>query len=156
MNTSNEPCPVKGEVCKKRACYEGYKILHIAFTLLPILAGLDKFFNVLTRWERYLSSPFDLFGNPHTTMMVVGIIEIIVGIGVWVKPKIFANVVAVWLLAIIVNLVLGSYYDIALRDFILLLGALALGRMSMTCDHTRCDHDIRCDHNARCDNPDKR
>lgn len=116
----------------KRPAYQAFQILRFAFTIAPILAGLDKFFNYLTNWEQYLSSPFNVFGNPHTTMMVVGIIEIIAGIGVWIKPKIFAYIVALWLLAIIINLlVLGSFYDIALRDLGLLLGALSLGRLSL-------------------------
>lgn len=118
--------------CAKSPSYQGYQILHVAFTLAPILAGLDKFFNFLTNWEQYLAGPFNVFGNPQTTMMVVGVIEIIAGIGVWFKPKIFAYIVALWLLGIILNLlVLQSFYDIALRDFGLLLGALALARLSI-------------------------
>src|SRR6185503_9750189 len=114
-----------------RPSYRAYLILRFAFTIAPIIAGLDKFFNVLTRWEQYLAPQFNLVGTPYTTMMVIGIIEIVVGILVWVKPRIFAYVVAVWLFGIIVNLlVLGNFYDIALRDFGLLLGALALGCLS--------------------------
>lgn len=115
----------------KHPSYQAYQILRLAFTIAPILAGLDKFFNFLTHWEKYLSSPFDIFGNPHTTMLVVGVIEIIAGIGVWLKPQIFAYVVALWLLGIIINLLmLGQYYDVALRDLGLMLGALALGLLS--------------------------
>ena len=115
----------------KNPSYQAYQILHFAFTIAPILAGLDKFYNFLTNWEQYLSSPFNVFGNPHTTMMGVGVIEIIAGIGVWLKPKIFAYIVALWLLGIILNLlILNNFYDIALRDLGLLLGALALGRLS--------------------------
>lgn len=111
--------------------YQAYQILHVAFTIAPILAGLDKFFNFLTHWEQYLSSPFNVFGNAHMTMIIVGIIEIIAGLGVWFKPKIFSYVVVLWLFGIILNLlILGNYYDIALRDLGLLLGALALGRLS--------------------------
>lgn len=119
----------------KKPSYQAYQILHIAFTVAPILAGLDKFFNFLTIWEQYLASPFNVFGNPHTTMMVVGVIEIIAGIGVWIKPKIFSYVVALWLLGIIINLlILHNFYDVALRDLGLLLGALALGRLSSKYD----------------------
>jgi hypothetical protein len=119
----------------KELTYQAYQILRFAFTVAPILAGLDKFFNLLTHWEKYLSSPFNVFGDAHMTMMVVGVIEIIAGIGVWVKPKIFAYVVALWLLSIIVNLlIIGNFYDVALRDLGLLLGALALGRLSHTQD----------------------
>jgi hypothetical protein len=121
----------KDEVDFKEPRYQAYQILRFAFTVAPILAGLDKFFNFLTNWEQYLSLPFNVFGNPHTTMMVVGVIEIIAGIGVWLKPKIFAYIVALWLLGIILNLlILHNYYDIALRDLGLLLGALALARLS--------------------------
>lgn len=120
----------------KKPSYQAYQLLHIAFTIAPIVAGLDKFFNFLTRWDQYLAGPFDVFGNPSTTMMVVGIIEIIAGIGVWIKPKIFSYVVALWLLGIILNLlVLQNFYDIALRDLGLLLGALALGRLSVNYDN---------------------
>jgi uncharacterized membrane protein YphA (DoxX/SURF4 family) len=115
--------------------FQAYEILRFAFTIVPILAGLDKFFNILTNWEQYLSSPFNVFGNPHTTMMVVGVIEIIAGLLVWFKPKIFAYVISLWLLAIIINLlILGSFYDIALRDLGLLLGSLALARLSQDYD----------------------
>lgn len=127
---------VNSEIVVSRSpSYQAYQILRFAFTVAPILAGLDKFFNFLTIWEQYLSAPFNVFGNAHTTMMVVGVIEIIAGIGVWVKPKVFSYIVAFWLLAIIVNLlILNSFYDIALRDLGLLLGALALGRLSIKYD----------------------
>jgi len=126
-DTSKEP------ICQKSK-YQAYEILHVAFTIVPLIAGLDKFFNFLTNWQMYLSVPFNVLGNAHNTMLLVGVIEVIAGIGVWVKPKIFSYVVALWLLGIIVNLlILGSFYDIALRDFGLLLGALALGRLSCCC-----------------------
>jgi hypothetical protein len=116
---------------RNRYSYQAYQILCFAFTVVPIIAGLDKFFNYLTNWEQYLSAPFNVFGNAHTTMLVVGVIEIIAGILVAIKPKIFAYVVAIWLLAIMINLlVLGNFYDIVLRDFGLLLGALALACLS--------------------------
>lgn len=119
------------EVSRSGANYQAYQILHFAFAVAPIIAGFDKFFNFLTNWEKYLSPQFDLLGNPHTTMMVVGVIEIVAGIGIWVKPKFFSYIVALWLLGIIVNLLaLGNFYDVALRDLGLFLGALALGRLS--------------------------
>lgn len=123
--------------------YQAYQILHFAFTLLPILAGFDKFFNGLVHWEQYLSAPFNVLGNAHQTMGLVGIIEIVAGIGVWWRPRLFAYVVAAWLLAIIVNLLmLGHFYDIALRDAGLCLGALALGRLGRTWDriHIHTEH----------------
>jgi hypothetical protein len=133
----NDPNINKQESCATSPGYQAYQILRFAFTVAPILAGLDKFFNFLTNWGHYLSGPFNVFGNTHTTMMVVGVIEIIAGIGVWFKPQIFAYIVALWLLGIIVNLlILGNYYDVALRDLGLLLGALALGRLSaVKCTH---------------------
>lgn len=124
---------------KKRCCsgphYQAYQLLHIAFALAPIIAGIDKFFNHLTVWSQYLSAQFNVLGNAQTTMMVVGVVEILAGIGVWFKPKYFAWIVALWLAAIIVNLLLlEKFYDIALRDFGLFLGALALARLSATYD----------------------
>ncbi len=113
--------------------YQAYWILHVGFTVAPILAGLDKFFHLLVNWDQYLpgvvasASPI----QPHTLMLVVGVIEIVAGIGVWLKPRIFAYVVAAWLVVIIINLLLiPGYFDIALRDFGLLLAALALARLS--------------------------
>jgi hypothetical protein len=113
--------------------YQAYQILHLGFTVAPILAGLDKFFNVLTDWSKYVPGAVSnvLGGHVHTFMLVVGVIEVAAGIGVAFKPRIFSYVVAAWLGAIIVNLLLiPGYFDVALRDFGLLLGALALGRLS--------------------------
>lgn len=113
--------------------YEAYQILHVGFTVAPIVAGLDKFFNLLVNWEQYLP-PFVsnlLGGYGHEMMLVVGVIEIIAGLGVFFKPKVFAYVVSAWLLLIIVNLLMiPGYYDVALRDFGLALAALALARLS--------------------------
>lgn len=124
------------KACCHRACYQGYQILHFAFTVAPILAGLDKFFNFLTQWDKYLDPKLVLMGSPSKTMMIVGVVEIIAGIGVWVKPKIFSYIVALWLLLIMINLIhLHQYYDVALRDLGLFLSALALGRLSHKCCH---------------------
>lgn len=113
--------------------YLAYRILQIGFVAAPILAGLDKFFNILVDWSQYLA-PFigDMVGA-GTFMAIVGVIEIVAGIGVAVKPRIFAYVVSGWLGAIIINLLLiPGYYDVALRDLGLALGALALGLLSQT------------------------
>lgn len=113
--------------------YQAYQILHVAFTVAPILAGLDKFFHLLTNWDQYLAPVVDraLGGHGHQFMLVVGVIEIVAGIGVALKPRIFAYVVTAWLLGIIVNLlILPGYFDVALRDLGLALGALALARLS--------------------------
>src|SRR5262249_592218 len=112
---------------------QAFQILHFAFTVAPILAGLDKFFNLLVDWTRYLPSFInDLSGGRGPMMMyMVGVIEIIAGLGVWFKPRIFAYVGAAWLLVIMVNLVLiRGYFDGAVGDLGLALGALALGRLS--------------------------
>lgn len=118
--------------------YEAYQILHLGFTVAPIIAGLDKFFNLLVNWEQYLPSFVSKLtgGHGHEVMIVVGIVEIIAGLGVFFKPKIFAYVVSAWLLLIIANLLMiPGYYDVALRDFGLALGALALARLSRKFDH---------------------
>lgn len=113
---------------------QSYEILHWGYTALPIIAGLDKFASVLGDWNRYLAPQFNVFGG-HTTMYVVGIIEVVAGLGVALKPRLFAPVVAVWLWGIILNLLLiGNFYDVALRDFGLSLGALALWRLSQHFD----------------------
>jgi uncharacterized membrane protein YphA (DoxX/SURF4 family) len=113
--------------------HQAYRILQFGFTVAPILAGLDKFLHLLVNWDQYVPgvvagiSPLPV----HTLMFVVGVIEIVAGIGVALKPRIFAYVVAAWLAVIIINLLLiPGYFDVALRDLGLLLGALALGQLS--------------------------
>lgn len=113
--------------------YQAYRLLQIAFVVAPILAGLDKFFNFLVNWSGYLSPLALQMLNGHAQgfMMFVGIVEIIVGIGMIFKPTIFSYIVAIWLALIVINLLLnGKFYDIALRDVGLFLGALALARLS--------------------------
>lgn len=117
--------------------YQAYQILHWAFTLAPIIAGIDKFFDALVNWDKYLAPwiPHLLHLAPHTLMMIVGAIEIVAGLIVAFKPRIGAYIVALWLVGIIINLLtIPGYFDIALRDFGLFLGALALGRLSMDFD----------------------
>jgi len=120
-----------------RPAYQAYQILHLGFAVAPIVAGLDKFFNLLVNWEQYLP-PFVtnlVGGNGHYLMLVVGVIEVIAGLGVAFKPKIFAYVVSAWLLLIIANLLMiPGYYDVALRDFGLALAAFALARLSQEFD----------------------
>jgi hypothetical protein len=115
------------------SAYQAYQILHVAFVVAPIVAGLDKFFNLLVNWEQYLPSFVNrmIGGHGHELMLAAGVIEIIAGLGVLFKPKFFAYVVSAWLLMIVMNLLMiPGYYDIALRDFGLALGALALARLS--------------------------
>lgn len=116
-----------------RAGQEAFWILRAAFTVAPILFGLDKFANVMTDWPKYLAGQFnDLApGDAHQAMLMVGVIEIVAGLLVALRPRIGAYVVALWLLGIIVNLLLlGGYGDVALRDFGLLLAVLALARLA--------------------------
>ena len=118
--------------------YQAYRLLHVGFIVAPIVAGVDKFFHLLVNWDNYLAPVANraLGGHGHAFMLVVGVIEIVAGIGVALRPRIFSYVVAAWLLGIIVNLLLIPpsspipHYDVALRDFGLLLGALALARLS--------------------------
>ena len=112
---------------------QAYQILRLGFTVAPILAGLDKFLHLMVNWDQYLPATVNniLGGRGHEFMYVVGVIEIVAGIGVFLKPKIFAYVVGAWLVLIIANLLMiPGYYDVALRDLGLALGALALGRLS--------------------------
>jgi hypothetical protein len=112
---------------------QAFRILHVGFVVAPILAGLDKFFEVLVDWDRYLAPVVSdvLPVSGHTVMLAVGVVEIAAGVLVALRPRIGGYVVAVWLWAVIVNLlVAGDHFDIALRDFGLSLGALALARLA--------------------------
>ena len=116
-----------------RPSYWAYQLLHIGFTVAPILAGVDKFFNRLTQWDMYLSGPVAglLPVGSGAAMRGIGVVEIIAGLIVAVKPRIGGFIVAAWLLASIINLLLArAFYDVALRDLGLLLGALALALLA--------------------------
>lgn len=113
--------------------YQAYAVLRTAFVLAPIVFGLDKFTNILVHWEQYLapvlSQPLPV--TPQQAMYAVGVIEVVAGVLVAFHPRLGALVVAIWLGGIILNLVLlPGFYDVALRDFGLLVGALALGRLA--------------------------
>src|SRR6266403_656039 len=113
--------------------YQAFRILQIGFVAAPILFGVDKFFHVLVNWDQYLPAIVARLSpiGGHNLMLIVGVVEICAGIGVAWKPRIFAYVVAAWLAGIIVNLLLiPGYFDVALRDFGLLLAALTLARLS--------------------------
>ena len=114
------------------AAYQGYQILHWGFVLAPLIAGVDKFFNKLTDWSMYLWGPVgNAVGGAHRAMEIVGAIEIVAAFLVLFKPKIGGLIVTLWLWGIIANLLLlPGFYDIALRDFGLSLGALALSRLA--------------------------
>jgi hypothetical protein len=113
--------------------YQAYQILHLAFVVAPVAAGLDKFFHLLVNWDMYLA-PVIAGLSPiggHGLMLLIGVIEIAAGILVALKPRIGAYVVSAWLLGIVINLlIIPGFFDIALRDFGLSLGALALARLS--------------------------
>jgi uncharacterized membrane protein YphA (DoxX/SURF4 family) len=120
----------------RQPVHQAYRILHVGFFLLPLVAGLDKYTNLLCDWTRYLapSIPDTLGISPQALMAVVGIVEILAAMLVLFVPRVGAWVVAGWLLAIIVNLLMQGYYDIALRDLGLCLGALALARLATNAD----------------------
>lgn len=108
-----------------------FRILRLGFTVAPILFGLDKFFNLMTDWPQFLPEFVTDVVSGTAVMAIVGVVEIAAGIGVWLRPRIFAWVVVGWLAVIIITLALaGGFWDIALRDFGLLLGAVALGQLA--------------------------
>ena len=115
--------------------YQGYLLLRSAFVVAPILFGLDKFFDYMVEWPKYLAPWIDdiVPGTAQQFMYVVGGIEIFAGLLVLISPRWGSLVVAAWLGGIIVNLLTHSpplYYDIALRDFGLLVGAVTLNRLA--------------------------
>jgi DoxX len=119
------------------AAYQAYTLLRIGLTVAPIAFGLDKFFNVMVNWEMYLAPWVNRLmpGTAHQFMYVVGVVEIAAGLLVAVRPRFGAYLVAAWLAGIITNLLTYSgYYDVALRDFGLLLAALTLARLASIYD----------------------
>ncbi len=136
-NATLASAPARTSALVREPSYQAYLVLHIGYTVLPIVAGLDKFFHLLVNWEIYL--PARVAGllpvSGHVFMLAVGVIEVVAGLLVAVRPRIGAYVVMLWLWAIITNLLLvPGFYDIALRDFGLSLGALALARLSQKFD----------------------
>ena len=115
---------------------QAFTILRVGFTVAPILFGLDKFFNVMTDWTQYLAPWLNdiIPGTAQQAMYAVGVIEIVAGVLVFFAPRWGGYIVAAWLGAIILNLLTAGepgYYDIALRDFGLLLGALSLAQLAL-------------------------
>ena len=113
--------------------YQAYLILRTGFIVAPILFGLDKFTNLLADWTTYLAPAIDRLvpGSASGAMLAVGVVEIVAGLVVAVRPKVGGYLVAAWLAGIIANLLLlGDHYDVALRDLGLLLAALALARFA--------------------------
>jgi uncharacterized membrane protein YphA (DoxX/SURF4 family) len=114
--------------------YQAFLVLRTVFTVAPILFGLDKFANLLTDWPLYLAPWIDgiVPGSAQQAMYAVGVIEVVAGIAVALAPRFGAWVVAAWLVGIIVNLLtIPGFYDVALRDFGLLVAAVALARLSV-------------------------
>ncbi|EFL29669.1 tRNA (5-methylaminomethyl-2-thiouridylate)-methyltransferase [Streptomyces viridochromogenes DSM 40736] len=123
--------------------YQAFAILRVGFTVAPILFGLDKFANLLVDWPHYLAPWIDdvVPGSAQTAMYAVGVVEILAGLVVAVAPRFGGWLVAGWLAGIIVNLLtIPDYYDIALRDFGLLLAAVALARLAQHYRHERLSH----------------
>jgi uncharacterized membrane protein YphA (DoxX/SURF4 family) len=113
--------------------YQAFRLLRTVFTVAPIVFGLDKFANLLVDWPIYLAPWIDgiVPGTAQQAMYAVGVIEVVAGIAVALAPRFGAWLVAAWLAGIIVNLLtFPGYFDIALRDFGLLVGALALARLA--------------------------
>jgi hypothetical protein len=130
---NTKPQPAADAVLIRDPAYQAFLLLRTVFTVAPIAFGLDKFFNVLTDWEGYLASPINdiVPGTAHQAMLMVGVVEIVAGLVVAVRPQIGGYVVAAWLAGIIVNLlILSGFYDVALRDFGLFVAALALARLA--------------------------
>jgi hypothetical protein len=129
------PSPVPASsVLRSDPAAQAFMLLRIAFTVAPILFGIDKFANVLTDdWTRYLAPAFNdiIPGSAADAMYIVGVVEIVAGLVVALSPRFGGLLVAGWLAGIIVSLlIVGGYGDIALRDFGLLLGALTLARLA--------------------------
>lgn len=125
--------PARGE----GPAFQAFALLRLGFTVAPILFGLDKFANWLVDWSVYLAPEIDdlVPGTAHQAMLAVGVIEIVAGLVVAVRPKFGGYLVAAWLAGIIVNLLIqADFYDVALRDFGLLLGAVALARLATAFD----------------------
>jgi hypothetical protein len=125
--------------------YQAFLLLRTGFVVAPILFGLDKFFDLMADWSAYLAPGIDRLvpGSAHDAMLVVGVVEIVAGLVVAVRPKFGGYLVAAWLAGIIVNLLLlGDHLDIALRDVGLLLAALALARLAASPRPSRSTHAV--------------
>ena len=140
VGASTAPAGVAATQLRTDPAYQAFTLLRIGFTVAPILFGLDKFLNWLVDWPIYLAPQLNdvVPGNAHQAMLAVGVVEIVAGVVVAVRPKFGGYLVAAWLGGIIINLlVLADFYDVALRDFGLLLGAVALARLATAFDRDR-------------------
>jgi hypothetical protein len=121
---------------------QAFLLLRTAFTVAPIVFGLDKFTNLLTDWPAYLAPWIDdlVPGTAQQAMYAVGVVEVLAGVVVAVAPRIGGWLVAAWLAGIIVNLLtIPGFYDVALRDVGLLAGAVALARLAVAYTPARTD-----------------
>jgi hypothetical protein len=115
------------------------QLLKFTYGLVPIAAGADKFTNLLTDWSHYLAPtvtdmlPF----NAATFMSIVGVIEIVAGLIVLIRPKIGAVIVGLWLIGIAINLLMAGFYDVAVRDLVMATGAFSLAKLSAIVDSPR-------------------
>jgi uncharacterized membrane protein YphA (DoxX/SURF4 family) len=141
FRTSRAPASNGGDASRahewRDASYQAFALLRIAFTVAPIAFGLDKFFNVLVDWPLYLAPWINDIapGSGQDFMYFVGAIEILAGVAVALKPRYGAYLVAGWLAGIVINLLTASgFYDIALRDFGLMLAALTLAQLASVYD----------------------
>ena len=143
--TAQQPSPYVGSGAPAKGAgadwrdprYQAFALMRLAFTVAPIAFGLDKFFNVMVDWPIYLAPWINDIapGSGQDFMYLVGGVEILAGVLVAIKPRYGAPVVAAWLAGIIINLLtVPGFYDVALRDFGLLLGALTLARLAMSYD----------------------
>jgi len=124
---------VSGSV-RSDPAYQAFMLLRTVFTVAPILFGLDKFANLLTEWPGYLAGWINdiVPGTAQQAMYAVGVIEIVAGVVVAAMPRFGGLLVAAWLAGIIINLLtIPGFYDVALRDFGLLVGAVALARLAV-------------------------
>jgi uncharacterized membrane protein YphA (DoxX/SURF4 family) len=120
--------------------HTSYTILKYAFGLVPIIAGADKFTNLIVDWEKYLNPIFPRLLNmtSHNFMLLVGVIEIVAGIVVFLKPRLGAFIVMAWLLGISLQLVAwGQHFDVAIRDTVMALSALTVARLAPFEQHRR-------------------
>ena len=138
--TTARTAPAVGDERLHNPAYQAFLLLRIGFTVAPILFGLDKFAHVLVNWDLYLAPRINdiVPGTAHQAMYVVGVIEVVAGLVVALRPRFGGYLVAAWLAGIIFNLLLiPDFYDIALRDFGLLIGALTLARLATAFSPTR-------------------
>lgn len=133
LTTCPSPTERPAPSSRNDPAFQAFWLLRVGFTVAPILFGLDKFFHVLVNWDRYFA-PLIVRQTPwtaHGLMYAVGVIEIVAGLVVALRPRFGGYLVAAWLAGIIVNLLLvPGFYDVALRDFGLFISAIALARLA--------------------------